>query len=139
MPTYDSAARIIEDFLDSNWTFSKVAFENVAAIDYSDADRKALSQGEDPFIAVKIIYGPSAAAETGQNAIKRTWGNLAVDFYTKENKGTSINQTNIDNLSNLFEYKTISDIVFRDITVMRSVPMEGWFITPILVRFYFNR
>ena len=139
MLSYDQAGQIIEAQFSANWTFTPIAYENVPPLDLTEAARPPLAEGSDPFIALKIFFGMSAAAEVGINAIRRSWGNLAVDFYTKEDLGSSINQTNIDNLTNIFEYTTISDIVFRDITILRPVTAEGWYITPTMLRFYFNR
>lgn len=139
MPTYDSVGQIIEAQFSANWSFTPVIFENVAERDLTDANRPFLAEGSSPYIAIKILYNQAAAAEIGANAIKRTWGNLAVDFHTKQYEGSSTNQLNIDNLTNIFEYKTISDIVFRDITILRPITAEGWYITPTLLRFYFNR
>lgn len=139
MLTYDQAGQIIEAQFNTSWTFTPIAYENVPPLDLTDVNRPALSEGTDPFIAIKLFFNASAAAEIGVGAIRRSWGNLAVDFFTKEDLGSSINQTNIDNLTNIFEYTTISDIVFRDITILRPVTAEGWYITPTMLRFYFNR
>lgn len=139
--SYDMAGQIIEAQFSSSWSFTPIAYENVPPIDLTAAGRPVLSEGSDPYIAIKLFFGASAAAEVGvgEDAIKRSWGNLAVDFYSKEDTGSSVNQTNIDNLTNIFEYTTISDIVFRDITILRPVTAEGWYITPTMLRFYFNR
>ena len=139
MPTYNQVGQIIEAQFTANWSFTPVAHENLPAKNLNDVNRPVLAQGILPFISVKILHNNSAAAEIGASAIRRTWGNLAVDFHSKEDTGSSTNQTNIDNLTNIFEYKTISDIVFRDITILRPVTAEGWYITPTMLRFYFNR
>lgn len=139
MPTYDQASRIIESYLDTNWTFTPIAYENVPPMDLSDPQRPILSKGTDPYIAVNLFYNDSGAAEVGVAPLKRTWGNLAIDFHTREGKGATANTTNIDNLCNLFEYTTISDIVFKNMTILRPVTAEGWYITPTMLRFYFNR
>lgn len=139
MLTYDSAGQIIEAQFTANWGFTPFIFENNPERDMTDVNRRPLAEQSNPYIAVKILYNQSSAAEIGQGAIKRTWGNLVVDFHTLQNKGAAINQANIDNLANIFEYKTISAIVFRNIDVLRPVTAEGWYITPIMLRFYFNR
>ena len=139
MPTYQSVETVIGQQLVAEWSYTPVRYENVEAFDETIVGRPSLAIGTDPFIAVKVMYNTSSAAEVGVNAIKRTWGNLLVEFYVKENEGTLQNQINLDRLSAIFEYQTISDIVFRDITVLKSAPHNGWYITPVMVRFYFNR
>lgn len=139
MPTYQEASRIIEKHLVDNWAFTPIAMENVSAVDYTSPSRGDLAEGESPFIAATVMYNTSAAAEIGEWAIKRTWGNLAVDFYAKEDTGTNDIHTNIDNLTDIFEYTTIQGIVFRDLTILRPVTSKGWHLKPTLLRFYFNR
>ena len=139
MPTYQSVEDTVGAQLVANWSFTPVSYENVSPVDESIPARPALGVGTDPFIAVKVQYNTSSAAETGMTPLKRTWGNLLVEFYSKEDTGTLQNRINLDRLAAIFEYKTLSDIVFRDITVLRSAAHNGWFITPAMVRFYFNR
>ncbi len=132
MPTYEQVETTIGSQFNASWGFTPVLYENVA-------DKDALGKGVADYISIKVMYNASAAAEIGVGAIRRTWGNLLVDFHTKENKGTQANQVNMDRLAAIFEYQVISDIVFRDITVLRSSDFQGWYITPAMVRFYFNR
>ena len=139
MPTYSQVRQIIEDQFTANWSFTPVIFGNVPEVDMTDVNRPSLAEGVDPYIWAQIFHNTSAAAEVGQNAIKRSWGNLAVDIYSKEDTGSAGNTANIDNLTNIFEYQTIQDIVFRDITILRPITAEGWYITPTMIRFYFNR
>ena len=139
MPTYNQVGQIIEARVESLWTYTPFIFDNIPAIDLNDVARPKLPEGVAPYISIKIFHNASAAAEVGENAIRRSWGNLAVDFFSKEDTGSSVNQTNIDNLTNIFEYQTISAIVFRDITILRPIIAEGWYITPTMLRFYFNR
>ena len=139
MPSYDQAGQIMDAQFAASWSFTPIVYENVPAVDLTDVARAPLAEGILPFIAVKYFFNVSSAAEIGVGAIKRSWGNLAVDFHSKEDTGSSVNQANIDNLTNIFEYKTISDIVFRDITILRPVTAKGWYITPTMLRFYFNR
>ena len=139
MPTYAEASKTIEQMFTDHWAYTPVVFENVPAVDYSSASREELSQGIDPYIAIKLLYNDSMAAEIGQGAIKRTWGNIAVDIHIREDTGTAVAQANIDNLSDIFEYTTVQGIVFKNMTVFRSSTINGWHITPTMVRFYFNR
>lgn len=139
MPSYEAAEKAIGAVLETQWTFTPVAYENVAPIDYADVAKPRLAEGELPFIDIKVLYNASAAAEVGQNTPKRTWGNLAVDFYRKKDKGVIDSRTDLDRLSAIFEWKTISDIVFKDIEVLRPVEANGWHIMPVMIRFYFNR
>lgn len=139
MPTYSEVRQIVGDHFTANWSFTPIAFGNVPEVDYTDVAKPSLAVGTDPYIKVDIFHNTSAAAEIGQDAIRRSWGNLAVDFYSKEDTGSAVNSANIDNLTNIFEYQTIQDIVFRDITILRPVTAEGWYILPTMLRFYFNR
>ena len=139
MPTYNQAGQIIEARFESLWSYTPYVFENTPAVDINDVARPKLPEGVAPYISIKIFHNASAAAEIGTGAIKRSWANLAVNFFSKEDTGSAVNQTNIDNLTNIFEYQTISGIVFRDITILRPVIAEGWYLTPTMLRFYFNR
>jgi hypothetical protein len=139
VPSYSEVRQIVEGRFDSDWTFTPVIFGNVPEVDMKDVDRPSLPEGVYPYILARLFHGASAAAEVGQDAIRRSWGNLAVDFYSKEDTGSDENAINIDNLTNIFEYQTIQDIVFRDITILRPTTAEGWYITPTMIRFYFNR
>jgi hypothetical protein len=139
MPSYSEVRQIIEERFASQWTFTPVIFGSVPEVDMGDVNRPSLPEGVYPYIWAQIFHNASAAAEVGQNAIRRSWGNLAVDFYSKEDTGSDVNAVNIDNLTNIFEYQTIQDIVFRDITILRPTTAEGWYITPTMIRFYFNR
>jgi len=139
MLSYNQGRQIIEDLFSANWTFTPIIFGNVPQVDMDDVNRPVLAEGTDPYIWAQIFYNASGAAEIGENAIRRSWGNLAVDFYSKEDTGSAVNMANIDNLTNIFEYQTIQDIVFRDITILRPTTAEGWYITPTMIRFYFNR
>ena len=139
MPTYQSAENTITLQFGDNWSYTPVAYPNVKAINETLSGGPELGIGQDPFIAVEIIYSTSPAIEVGTNPLKRTFGNILVEFYTKEDSGSLQNRINLDHLAALFEYKTIEDISFRDITVMRSGVKNGWYITPAMVRFYFYR
>jgi len=139
VPSYSEVRQIIENRFASEWTFTPVIFGNVPEVDMTDVNRPSLPEGVYPYIWAQIFHSTSAAAEVGQDAIRRSWGNLAVDFYSKEDTGSDENAVNIDNLTNIFEYQTIQDIVFRDITILRPTTAEGWYITPTMIRFYFNR
>jgi hypothetical protein len=139
MPTYQSAEDTITSQFGNNWSYTPVAYPNAPAINETVSGRPELGIGQDPFIAVEIIYSTSPAIEVGASPLKRTFGNILVEFYTKEDTGSLQNRINLDRLAAMFEYKTIEDISFRDITVMQSGTQNGWYITPAMVRFYFYR
>jgi hypothetical protein len=139
MPTYRSAEDTITSQFGDNWSYTPVAYPNAPAIDGTISARPELGIGENPFITVEVLYNTSPAVEVGTNPLKRTFGNVFVEFYTKVNSGSLQNRINLDYLAAMFEYQTIEDISFRDITVMPSYPKNGWYITPAMVRFYFYR
>jgi len=139
MPTHAEVLDSIEGTLNTNWSATEVAYDNVEALDYTDVARPQLSKGSDPYIGVKVIFAESYAAETGPNAIKRTWGYIEVKFYTRADQGAKTNATNMGNMSTLFEYQVIDDIVFKELSVMTPYTLEGWYVTPVILRFYFNR
>jgi len=139
MPSYEEVEKAIGTVLQAQWTFTPIAFENVPAADFGDVSRARLAEGEAEFIDVEILYNASQAAEVGLNSLKRQWGNLAVDFYVKQDKGVISTRTNLDRLVAIFEWQIISDIVFKDIEIMPSFKRNGWHIVPTMVRFYFCR
>jgi len=85
------------------------------------------------------MYGHTQNMEITTNPVRRTYGSLVVDFYSKKDKGTATNMTNIDALVELFEYQTIDNIVFREMVIMQDRTFGGWFLTPTLIRFHFDR
>jgi len=85
------------------------------------------------------MYGESEAMEIVANPVKRTYGSLAIDLYSKKDDGTLTNNTNMDALAALFEYQKISGVVFRQLVTMESKTLGSWFVTPILIRFHFDR
>lgn len=137
--TYDQALKTIQSQFQTNWTYTPVAYDNVEPRDFSDPVQPLLSDLQTPYIGVKVLFEESYAAETGPNAIKRTWGSIETSFFTRLSSGASTNSANIDNLSNLFEYKVIGGIVFKELMVLTPIPTKGWYVTPTLLRFYFNR
>ena len=137
--TYSQAETVIQAHVAANWTVTKVAYENVDALDYSDVARPELSNGQAPYMELKVTFTDSYAAETGPNAIKQTWGYIEATFHTRTSSGAKINKTNSDAMAALFEYKRIGGIVFKEMQVLSSFTSEGWYKTPTLLRFYFNR
>jgi len=137
--TYSEALTEIESRINTNWSSTEVAYENVEALDYTDANRPPLSDGSASYIGVRILFPDSYAAEVGPNAIKRTWGYIDTTFYTRQSEGAKPNQTLIDSMCDLFEYQTISGIVFKELIQLTPYTAEGWYVTPTMLRFYFNR
>jgi hypothetical protein len=139
MPTHAAVLDSIGGTVGTGWTWSEVAYDNVEPLDYTDVARPELSKGTSPYIGVKVIFADSYAAETGPNAIKRTWGYIETKFYTPKEQGARINAVNMGNMSTLFEYQVIDDIVFKELSVMTPYTEDGWYVTPTMLRFYFNR
>ena len=65
MPTYSDALTTIESQINTDWTYTKVAYGNVEPLDYSDPGRPLLSDGTDPYIEVNVNFAESFAAEVG--------------------------------------------------------------------------
>lgn len=138
MPTYADVPKTIGTFLAANWTATPLAFNNVPALNYA-GDKKPLAEGSDPYVSVKVQYGETQNLEVGINPARRTFGNLILDFYSKKDSSTLTNQTYMDAMIALFEYKKISGIVFREMAVMQDQTLNSWFITPTMIRFHFDR
>ena len=139
MPTYSEVLTSIENAVDTLWPHTPVAYDNVEALDYTDANRPQLSVGSAPYIAVCTKFSEAFAAEVGQGAIIRTWGFLEIAFNTREHQGSKINATNLELMAQIFEYQVIDGIVFKEMSVMDTLIEKGWYVTPALIRFYFNR
>lgn len=139
MPTYAEVQHIIEDRFTQLWSATPVSFANVPSLKYSDANNPPLAEGSDPYLSVRVMYGESEAMEIVANPVKRTYGSLAIDLYSKKDGGTLTNNTNMDALATLFEYQKISGVVFRQLVTMESKALGSWFVTPILIRFHFDR
>ncbi len=139
MPTYSAVTKSIEDRFDTLWTNTPVAYKNVAPLDYDDVDKPVLADGSDPYIVTDIMPGHTENMEITNNPVRRTYGSLAVELYSKKDTGTATNQANIDALVALFEYQTIDNIVFREMVIMQDRTFGGWFLTPTLIRFHFDR
>jgi len=139
MPGYNDARTLIETKLNSDWSATQIAYENVEALDYSDPARPALSDGSSPYIQAKINFIESAVAAVGANAPVRAWGYLEVFFYSKTKTGTKANQVNVDAMISLFEYTQLNYVTFKETTMLNAFTEGGWYVTPIMIRFYFNR
>lgn len=139
MAGYAEVTNLIQGHLETNWLSTPVIYENVEPLNYSDPSRPKLSDGQLPYIDTKLRFSDSAVAAVGAGSPVRAWGYLEVRFYSKTKTGTSSNQSNIDIMNGLFEYSQLSYITFKESTNLTSFSEEGWYVTPIMIRFYFNR
>ena len=139
MPTYAETTKIIESRLESLWTNTPVAYQNVPPLNYDLADNPPLVEGTIPYILTKILYGNTQNMEIQKSPSRRTFGNLVVDLYSKKDGGSAENQTNMDALSNLFEFQVVSGVTFKELVTMQDRTHGGWFVTPVMIRFFFDR
>jgi len=139
MPTFVDVSKAIENRILDNWTTTPVAFQNVPARNLGLPTKDQLAKGSVPYVSTRILFGTTINMEIGPSPIKRTFGSLVMDFYSKKDTGTNTNLANIDDLAALFEYQKISGIVFRNLTVMQSNAMDSWYVTPTMIMFQFDR
>jgi len=130
MAGYSDVFTAIEGYLSTNFVACPIAYDNVP---------NDLSNGSASFVKVTIAYDESTAAEVSSASVKRTWGSLVCEFYSKENTGSKANLTNLDAMAALLDYTVISDVAFRSTRVLEPYLADGWFTTTALFRFYFNR
>jgi len=137
--SYVDALSVIQTAMEAGWGDSRVAYENVEPLDYSDVSRPLLSNGTAPYVAIKVLFSDSYAVETYPTAVKQSWGHLSANFYVRQAAGTKSHKSNLDALSALFEYKTIGGIVFKEMSILAPFRSEGWYVMPVMMRFYFTR
>jgi len=130
MAGYSGVLTSIEGYLSTNFAACPIAYDNVP---------DNLSKGSASFVKVTIAYDESLAAEVSSATVKRTWGSLICEFHSKEDTGSKANLTNLDAMAALLDYTVISDIAFRSTRILEPYLIDGWFTTPALFRFYFNR
>ena len=139
MPTSSEVTKSIEAMFQNLWTDTPVTYQNVPPLNYDLAGNPPLMDGTLPYIATKILYGNTENMEIVKNPSRRTYGSLVVDLYSKKDTGSDTNQANKDALVTLFEYQKIEGITFRELVTMQDRTYGGWFMTPVLIRFHFDR
>lgn len=143
--TLTDAKKTLEVYLNTNWSATDIAWENVDALDPDVAGQQYLITAQNAFISVEIWVHTSETITVPGSCIRYP-GTLEFGVFLKEGTGTRIAANHIDALIALFENQTLISpdtgdrIRVRNITTTAKYrTSSGWFVSQIGFSFYFER
>ena len=137
------ASQLIEEYLSTNWTATKIAYENVEPRDWTETGTPLLTKGETPFIKIYKQF-PTSEPITVSKSCRRYYGFLHVLVHVKESTGARVAETHATNLINLIEGKEIlsGGEVFRFWDLVQETRFwtdGGWFVIDLSFKFSFEK
>ena len=141
--TFAEARAAIEVYLNTNWTQTPIAWQNVEEIDFSAPGQPLLRDGTDAFIAVEIFIHTSQTITVPGSCVRYP-GTLEFGVFVKEGTGARTAAELTDDLIALFENKNIGTapnvIRLRNMTSTETYTEEdGWFVSLVGFAMYFER
>lgn len=127
---YETAHETLEQRLETFWSTTPVVWENV--------QHESLSEGGDPFVAMRIYWGTDRQAAFGNKRLFRVNGVLSLEFHVRELTGMRLQAQFLDAIKPAFRGQQFSGITTWRVRVLGSVMREGWTITTVQVDFYFD-
>lgn len=100
--------QLIEETLQAGWVSTQIGWANVENRDQTIAGSPLLSEGTNSYIDFSVDFTGSSAIEIPLGYI-RYHGYINVDIYTKEGVGTRSAEGIVDDLNDLFQYRTFLD------------------------------
>ena len=124
MAGIDSERQIIETYIETNWTATPIAWEEVP---YTPVEGTS-------FISVTVKPGGSVIMSMPSGT--RYHGLLIIDVYCPRNQGTKTIRDYVDDVVDLFTDKNISGIIFRDMTLYQDIAGDWlkWSVAFIIQR-----
>lgn len=137
------ASQLIETYLSTNWTATKLAYENVDPRDWSATGTPLLTKGTNSFVR---LYKQFATSEpvTVNRSCRRYYGFLHTLIHTKEGIGARTAETHAESMITLIEGKEISDangtLRFWDMIQNSRYWIDGgWFVIDLSFKFSFEK
>lgn len=139
MPTMTEASAALEQAIASQWTSTPLAWENAPARDFDAAGQPMLVSGDKDFVQVAIEFWGNYPVVIPTDCV-RYFGAITFDIYVKEDTGTRAATGYIDDLANIYDQKTHSNVRMRNLSsVGVFVLAEGWMTTTVQFEFEFDR
>ena len=123
---FEQSRSDIESFLNDNWSYTDIQFDNVS-----------FNPG-DEYIRPTIFDGESSKISLGTYGAHRRVGVLIVQIFVKKNTGTSRSKVLADYLSGLFKDLKLSDIQFESPTLIRVGQTEGYHQENFQIPYYID-
>lgn len=130
MTTFAEAEKILIDAAVACVAPSPVAIDNVAY--------EALSAGADPFLAVNLHWGRTVQAEINPDGRRRQWGSLGLGIHVAVGAGPRPTSEMLQKVVDTFAARTIQSITFPELRVLRARELGRWYVSDILVSFFFD-
>ena len=102
------AETLIQTYLSSNWTTTKVAYPNVLPADFSAPGQPLLPEGNADYIALRYQFDQSRFITVPGNC-RRYTGNIQPTIFVRRQTGTRTLATYANSLIDIFEGKEITD------------------------------
>lgn len=92
----------------------------------------------DEFLACQIAFSTSAQREIGPAPAMRTYGSVTFVLGVKAMKGYKVSLGRADYLSNLYRFSVNQGVIFGSPHLLPPSEKKGWFLTELVVPFYFD-
>lgn len=102
------AEALIQTYLSSNWTATKIAYPNVLPADFSAPGQPLLPEGDSDYIAIRYQFENSRFITVPGNC-RRYTGTIQPTIFVRRQTGTRTLATHANSLINLFEGKEVKN------------------------------
>ena len=138
-----AARALLEQYLNTNWSYTPIRWQNVEAVNLGSPSQPLLPQGDTNYLGVDIdLVGTRVITVPGY--CRRRFGQLIFSVFIKEASGAGLADDYIDKLINLFEYQTFGTAPERlrvhNVTGHVNYYVDsGWFVSQSRLAFDFNK
>lgn len=139
---YVQASTALQVYLNSNWSATPLAFNNVEERNWTAVGQPILPEGDSDYVTLRT-HIPSSTYITVPGHCRRYFGTLFLAVAVRKGTGTRTMETYITDLIALFEGKTLStadgELRVWTLTGNAEYELNDWFVNEIAFGFSFER